>query len=182
MMALTARRIVVPANADRFKVRVRLTGHPPPLQQISDQIRTSTGMTFGRGAHRLPVGWRGANPPPASVAVAAPAEEPAPEASVSEEAQMASVMRALVLTADAGTFLPRRADLARSLDVPAWDTMARMASAVSAVLHKLVRRRKIAMISGSLHEHRGEMVIRLAECGRVIRTAGAPAHWKDPVL
>ena len=37
------------------------SGRPPPPAQVVHQVRSSTGVTFGRQAHRLPLGWTGGN-------------------------------------------------------------------------------------------------------------------------
>lgn len=43
----------------RFSSRTsRRTGFPAPARQVSAQVRSSTGATFGADAHRLPPGWR----------------------------------------------------------------------------------------------------------------------------
>lgn len=43
----------------RRLVSRRYSGHPPPAAQVAQQVRSSTGATFGPNAHRLPPGWTG---------------------------------------------------------------------------------------------------------------------------
>lgn len=35
-------------------VRIIFTGHPPPLRQVADQLRTSSGVTFAPGGVQRP--------------------------------------------------------------------------------------------------------------------------------
>lgn len=168
------------ATQTRPVTKVVYTGHKPPAEQIAGQRRSSTGMTFGANAHRLPPGWPGGNVVPRAVPKREVAE-PVTGLFLRGSDQNTDAQALLTLfqqLADRGEELPRCTEIGAMLvgaDRP------KLGSTVYNRLRAMVSAQQIAWCYGSVKPYRGEMVIRVIATGRELRTHGAPASWKVPV-
>lgn len=159
--------------------RVFRTGHPPVLDQIADQARSSSGATFGLAARRTPPWHRSAvrhvERAPARVTSAGPPDLLASGGDAEQD--ITALLALLQRLADQGTVLPSCKGLAEALH-------AELHRGVASVVHNRMRlmrsRGLIDWCYGTTDPWRGEMVVRLAETGQVLRTAHAPASWVVP--
>jgi hypothetical protein len=159
---------------------VRKTGHPSPLEQIGGQRRSQTGATYGAMAHRLPPGWRGANlTPRAEPALAkAPSAEPVLFASGGDaEQDMTALLATMHRLAEQGAELPRCHGLGELAGGKPHRTLA---SVVHNRMRGLVGAGLIAWCYGTTKPWQGEMVVRLNETGKVLRTRLSPRSWVVP--
>lgn len=160
---------------------VRPTGAPPPLVQIADQARSSSGATYGRAA-RLTPSWHraavGRTVQPRVVAPAEPVVAPpfSPGSDHGHDAEL--LLDLLRQIAGRGERLPRLADLAIRL---VGEGRTGVASMVHNRLRAMAGSGVIKWAYGGSGPHHGEMVIRIAACGSELRTARAPASWQVPV-
>jgi len=167
-------------STQKAETTIRYTGHPPPAVQIAGQRRSSTGMTVGANAHRLPAGWRGGNVMPRPVPKRAEAE--AETALFLRGSDPVAEAQALITLfqqlGDQRQVLPKCTEIGAMLvgaDRP------KIGSIVYNRMRAMAADQQIAWCYGSVAPHRGEMVVRVLATGLELRTAFAPASWKVPV-
>lgn len=134
------------------------TGHPPPLEQVRDQLRTSTGCTFVHGG----VQRIGRKPLPA----------PAADWSIPADPAAATMLRALRDMAWRDRPLPTLHQLANLADLPG-------ISAVRAALDLLEQAGVIRMaVLGNALDSAAPRMIRIVPTGMVLRSRDCPS-WLE---
>jgi len=159
--------------------RVLWTGHPPVLEQLANQARSSSGVTFGQAARHTPPWHRSAvrRVDPAPVRVVSEAQPGLLASGGDAEQDITALLALLQRLADQGAVLPLCAGLAEALG-------AELHRGVASVVHNRMRLMKskglIRWSYGSSHPWRGEMIVRIVETGQLLRTARAPLDWAEP--
>ncbi|MBW4089918.1 MAG: hypothetical protein HIU82_02245 [Proteobacteria bacterium] len=156
------------------------TGHPPPAQQVANQVRTATGYTLGRATPEGPrIAFLAPRGAPLSLAaviragggVAAQALDGAAPGEASAAASGAAPERLLArlrkIAALGDWLLPPMGALGRSVGLP---DIRGLQSAFLA----LQRRGDIRLWSGTMKQYRGQRVVVLCASGAVLRTVDAP--------
>lgn len=148
-----------------------LTGHPPVAQQIADQVRSSSGMTYGRarpggGPAMMPLCFT--SPRIAEVAPRVIAPDPAPAADPEPRVSSPDRLLADLLGMEAGgtTLLPDRPELVR-----------RFGRQVVRRLGVLADRQRLKFWAAHQSDRSciGAVIIRMAGSEREMRTANAPS-------
>lgn len=146
---------------DRAVNKIIWTGHPPPAEQIRDQVRSSSGATFVR---RMTAFTR----PLARRVTLKDAVVPTPLRPIAGQArQLLNFLNDLAVD---GRSIPQLRSVILSLG-EGWSY-----AAIGGALRTLAAHNLLIYWSGSKTYGRGHLVIRMAQGGAELRTVGAPAE------
>ncbi len=169
-------RASVPNSAPARRILVaytRPTGHPPPAEQVRNQVRTATGYTLGRATPEGPriavIGVR-AVPLAAVARLRAPSSLPTPGAP--ETGLLADRLLAfLEALAAAGSGLPLFRVIAAEIGASPGNDAG--VNAVYDAMRRLESTGEIRVWRGSKDNHFGQRIIGLRD-GGIVRSARAP--------